>query len=133
MPFRRLSWKLTLSYTLVTAGAVLVLGLIGLGALGVYISRPSSLESLMADIAADLALEMTPYLVASPPNTTALEAQLQESLLLFQSELDTVGSPRPDPADDWGVIIGPGGEILAVSRMETPFEAFFDNFAIYQP
>jgi hypothetical protein len=65
-PFRRLRWKLTLSYTLATVAAVLALEMVALFALLLLFSAPAVQSDLVQDAAATLAEEVQPFLSASP-------------------------------------------------------------------
>jgi len=80
-PFRRLRWKLTLSYTLVTVAAVLALEVVALCALVVLFSSAPLQMQLVQEAAAGLAEEVRPYLSATPPDRAGLESWLRATML----------------------------------------------------
>jgi len=111
--FRRLRWKLTLSYTGVTVAVMLALEVLVFG-LGLFVARPGQREKELHAIVDDLAAGARPYLQMAPDAPESLEAWLA----------------RAAPADSLAVILNPEGEILA-SNLETlaAGESFVDEFA----
>ena len=77
-PIRLLRWKLTLSYTLATVAAVLVLEVVALCALLLLFSAPAVQIDLAQDAAAALAEEVQPLLSATPPDQEGLQFWLRQ-------------------------------------------------------
>lgn len=79
-PFRRLRWKLTFSYTLVTVAAVLALEVVALCALVLLFSSPAIQIDLVQEAAATMAEEVQPFLGATPPDRAGLQFWLQQTV-----------------------------------------------------
>ena len=77
--FRRLRWKLTFSYTVVTAAVVLALEAAVL-LVGGYSTGPSQVMSSHQGWAADLVAVARPFLRVSPPDYAGLESELREAI-----------------------------------------------------
>ncbi|HFC08972.1 MAG TPA: HAMP domain-containing protein [Chloroflexi bacterium] len=112
----RLRWKLTLSYTLVTAGAILLIE-IGLLAVAAFLlTRADALPRILVPILSDATAELAPALEATPPHRAALETWLE--VLVKEGRL-----ARPDqdglklnlnPASlQWAVVTDAQGEFVA--------------------
>ncbi len=79
-PFHRLQWKLTLSYTLVTVTAVLLLEVIVLIFLGRVLLTSDLLPLAISEALESIANEeIAPYLEQSPPDHEAIEAWILEA------------------------------------------------------
>lgn len=133
-PFRRLRWKLTFSYTLVTVAVVLALEATGLLALGLYVSRPTFWIHELETSAADLAADVRRFLEASPPDHAGLESWLQEtfppgdsqeSIISIGARVEGESSEQTETSiegpriilsdDDWAVVTDPAGELVVVN------------------
>jgi NarL family two-component system sensor histidine kinase LiaS len=103
--FRRLRWKLTLSYTAVTVAVLLTLVAVGL--FGQFFFSPASdwLNHYL-QLATDRAAEAAPFLETPPLSPTLMEAWLQAAV-----------------PDDWAAIVGPSGELVATNQQEPDGEA----------
>lgn len=75
-PFRTLGWRLTLSYTLVTVAALLVVETLALLALMALLQSSSLLTRLGADIILPNAAHAAPFLQSSPPDIEGLDRWL---------------------------------------------------------
>ncbi len=73
----RLRWKLTLSYTLVTAGAILLIEIGLLAAAAFLLTRADALPRLLTPLLSDAATELAPALETAPPDRAALENWLK--------------------------------------------------------
>jgi len=76
--FRRLQWKLTLTYTLVTAVAILLVEIALLGAAALTLARSNTLPRLLLPLLEDSQSLLVPALRASPPNVAVLDAWLHD-------------------------------------------------------
>jgi NarL family two-component system sensor histidine kinase LiaS len=74
--FRRLQWKLTLTYTLVTAAAIILMQILFLG---YYAYFSDSFAPLLVFSMQDEAEQLRPYLQATPPDRAGLEDWLQDA------------------------------------------------------
>jgi signal transduction histidine kinase len=103
--FRRLRWKLTLSYTAVTVAVLLTLMAVAL--LGSFFFSPASdwLNHYL-ELAMDQAAKADPFLETALPDSALTEAWLRTAI-----------------PDDWAVIVGPAGQLLAASRQDAAGEA----------
>jgi signal transduction histidine kinase len=104
--FRRLRWKLTISYTVVTVAVFLTLGATGL-LLAVLSSSPSGWLDHYQELAVAQAAESRPFLEAALPDSTLLEVWLRAVI----------------PEYEQGVIVSPSGELLAANTQEVTDEA----------
>ncbi|MCL4263189.1 MAG: sensor histidine kinase [Anaerolineae bacterium] len=85
-PFQRLQWRLTLSYTLVTTGALLVVELL-LFTFIFFLLGSDMLAGIMAQaMQNELAPAARPYLAQTPPDVSGLQAWA-ESLIDTQTQL----------------------------------------------
>ncbi len=103
--FRRLRWKLTLSYTAVTVAVLLTLVAVGL--LGSFFFSPASgwLNHYL-QLAIDQAAEAAPFLETALPDSTLTEVWLRTAI-----------------PNDWAVLVSPAGQLLAANRQEAAVEA----------
>ena len=75
-----LGWKLTLSYTLVTTGALLVVELVVLGLLlASFVGLGALDESFTRELSKNTALRIKPYLEQNPVDLDGVQATLKES------------------------------------------------------
>ncbi len=78
-PFRRLSWKLTLSYTLVTVGALLVTEALALVLLQVFVFGGDLIPRTIAQVfVAEAAPQVRPFLDRPEPDLAGLNTWLQD-------------------------------------------------------
>lgn len=75
-PFARLSWKLTLSYTLVTAAALAAVEVLAMGILVAVVSSPRFLPGLAARALIESSSEVYPFLEDQVPDIHGLESWL---------------------------------------------------------
>jgi signal transduction histidine kinase len=88
---RRLRWKLTLSYTLVTVAAVVLLELVLLVALVAFV-QSGALPALLADqMRQEYAPTLAPHLAEDPPDKQAIDNSLED--MASQSGLEAVRPP----------------------------------------
>jgi NarL family two-component system sensor histidine kinase LiaS len=78
-PFRTLSWKLTLSYTLVTVAALLVAEFVLLGIVLVFILKSDIIPSLAAQTMVGTAPQLVPYLDEATPDLNGLNSWLLDT------------------------------------------------------
>ncbi len=146
-PLRRLRWKLTFSYTLVTVAAVLALEVVALCALVLLLSSPAIQIDLVQEAAATMAEEVQPFLSATPPDRAGLQFWLQQTVppqtlsssvpdIRLDANLETGGRQTSLTLGqaDRAVILGPSGEALAASTELSaagaePAEPFADPHA----
>jgi NarL family two-component system sensor histidine kinase LiaS len=76
-PFRRLQWRLTLSYTLVTVGALLVVELVLLGLLLILSGSDFLAQEIVGTVEDTLPLRASIYLESSPRDIDGLNQWLQ--------------------------------------------------------
>jgi hypothetical protein len=75
---RRLRWKLTLSYTLVTVAAVVLLELVLLGAMVAFV-KSGALPALLAEqMRQEYAPILAPNLAEDPPDKQATDNSLED-------------------------------------------------------
>lgn len=128
-PFRRLRWKLTFSYTLVTVLAVLLLEIIALAGLIYYISFSPIITTLVEQEAARLSIQVRPFLAYETGDPQALEDWLRENYpsrprgsAVFRFE----SGPHPEDEGarvifydgDLAVVVDAQGEIIAANASE---------------
>ncbi len=112
----RLRWKLTLSYTLVTAGAILLIE-IGLLAVAAFLlTRADALPRILVPILSDATAELAPAMEATPPNRVALETWLE--ILVKEGRLARPGQEglklSLSPASlQWAAVVDTQGETAA--------------------
>lgn len=75
-PFRRLQWKLTLSYTLVTVAALVVVELLLLGVLLIALNSDFLIGEIVGTIRSDIVPRATTYLDRIPPDIEGLNIWL---------------------------------------------------------
>jgi NarL family two-component system sensor histidine kinase LiaS len=91
-PFRRLQWRLTLSYTLVTVGALVVVELVILGLLLLVINSDFLIGEIVSSIRSDVVPQTATYLDRTPPDITGLNSWL--SFVVDDSVTTESGSRR---------------------------------------
>lgn len=78
-PFRKLAWKLTFSYTLVTVGALLVVELVALIAGLAFVLQGNLVPQALTPLIADrVAPQLRPYLEGPTPDQLGLDQWLQD-------------------------------------------------------
>jgi len=92
--FRRLRWKLTFSYTLVTVAAFLTLGVAAV-LLAVLMNQSSRWLDYYQSLAIELAADARPFLEAAPSDSASLEVAIS--------------------SEDWTVVVSPARELLAAN------------------
>lgn len=107
---RRLRWKLTLSYTLVTVVALLALELLLLSALVVFLRSELWPAFIVQQIKDSFAPRLEEPLTQEPPDI----GSLREELTLFADESDIRGADRAAPEDGVGLNVTPDGGSLFV-------------------
>ncbi len=116
----RLRWKLTLSYTLVTAGAILLVEVVLLAVAAFLLTRADTLSRLLVPVFGDAVLDLSPAFRQQPPDRGALQA--------WVTELTRTGNiPRQegrdlelrlDPASlRWALFTDARGAVLAASEL----------------
>jgi len=120
-PFRRLGWKLTLSYTLVTVGALLIVELAGLLALQAFINSNAMPPLVASAFQQSLVPQILPYLEKDPPDLDAVLNTLNQ----------TARGPSPNSAGisysfsqtDQVLVLDPAGHLLVARlALAQPFE-----------
>jgi NarL family two-component system sensor histidine kinase LiaS len=76
--FRRLQWKLTLSYTLVTVAALLVVEIVGLGLLQIFVLNTNTLQRYATQALVNSTTTLQPYFETDPPDIRGMNAWLQQ-------------------------------------------------------
>jgi NarL family two-component system sensor histidine kinase LiaS len=114
---RRLRWKLTLSYTLVTVVALLMAELLLVAALIAFLSSPVLSGFVVQDMKETLVPRLQPALSETPPDAEALREQLR----LFFNEGDAgqgIGSLdlTLGPGDGYLLVVDDEGRLLASDR-----------------
>jgi NarL family two-component system sensor histidine kinase LiaS len=71
-PFRRLQWRLTFSYTLVTTGALVVVELFLFAALLLLLNSNFLINSLLTTLKDSVSPQLSPFLQSSPPDLAGL-------------------------------------------------------------
>lgn len=112
---RRLRWKLTLSYTLVTVAAVVLLELVLLVALAAFV-KSGALPALLADqMRQEYTPILAPQLAEEPPNKQAIDKSLED--MANQSGLEGVRPPENGLRTDTDWNFSPGeGYIFVVDE-----------------
>ncbi len=124
--FRRLQWKLTLSYTMFTTLTVLALGLVALVVLWYTTFWSSGIPTMMADDLLRTGSLLSPYLEHTPPDRTSLNNWLRrvmvgnDLVIKIPGETAKEGDDRsfpPPPLRFGGVlaiaIIDAAGQVVA--------------------
>lgn len=114
---RRLRWKLTLSYTLVTVVALLMAELLLVAALIAFLSSPVLPGFVVQDLKETVVPRLQPALSETPPDAEALREQLR----LFFNEGDAgQGMGSLDltlgPGDGYLLVVDDEGRLLASDR-----------------
>lgn len=115
-PFRRLQWKLTLSYTLITVAALFFIELlVAIIFLSILIANePLFLESGLQQ----QVLQVTPYFIHSSPDRTAITAWLHTTGLGQNNPLSDLRHGYLTIVDSQGrVIASLGGEVIPAGTM----------------
>ena len=76
--FRQLRWKLTLSYTLVTVAAILVVEIVGLVLLQAFVLNTNVLQRLATQALISSTTTLRPYLESETPDIEGVNAWLQQ-------------------------------------------------------
>ncbi len=121
----RLRWKLTLSYTLVTAGAILLVEMALLAAAFVFLTRADTLARLLIPVMSDALTEVSPALEAQPPDTDALTAWLERLVRTGKMGTESDGKTQVginlDPASlDWALFVDTTPKVVAVYPTDAP-------------
>ena len=90
--FRRLQWRLTLSYTLVTVAALVVVELALLGLLLILLNSDFLTQEIVSTIRSDLVPQVSGYLDNSPSDVEGLRKWLRT--VVDDSIANEQGSPR---------------------------------------
>ncbi len=117
-PFRRLQWKLTLSYTLITVATLffieLLIAIIFLSF--VIANEPVFLESGLQQ----QTLQLTPYFVQNPPDRTAITTWLHTTGLGQNNPLSDLRHGYLTIVDSQGrVIASRGGETIPAGTVSS--------------
>ena len=114
----RLRWKLTLSYTLVTAGAILLIELVVLVGALVLLTRADTVVSIVGPVLYDATTDLAPAVTRQPPDEAALRTWL--AALVETGQVLTGPDQRRaldinlDPASvEWALFADPQGRVLA--------------------
>ncbi len=75
--FRRLQWKLTFTYTLVTTAAILVVEVILLAAAWFLFSQSETFLKVLVPVLQDATVSLAPALEQTPPDTSTLDQWLE--------------------------------------------------------
>src|ERR687890_2662868 len=110
---RRLRWKLTLSYTLVTVVALLMAELLLVAAFIALLSSPILPGFVVQELKETVVPRVEPALSETPPDTEALREEMrQETWLSLDGGNPEQGAGSSDPA------LGPGDGYLFVVEDE---------------
>src|SRR5215210_6770542 len=113
---RRLRWKLTLSYTLVTVVALLMAELLFVAVLVALLSSPILPGFVVQDLKETVVPRVEPALSETPPDTEALREEMrQETWLSFDGGNLEQGAGSSDPALDTGPF--PGLELVLTAAL----------------
>jgi len=116
--FRRLQWRLTFSYMVVTVGAILVVELLLLLGLLLFINSGFFARIVIQGLESDVVAEVRPFLAEDPVDREGLQAYLasversgsgEDGLVI---NLDEAGTDRLLVVDRQGIVVGglPAGE-----------------------
>ncbi len=115
----RLRWKLTLSYTLVTAGAILLVEVVLLGVAVLLLTRADTLPRILIPVLGDTLTDLAPALQTQPPQRAELQTWLEA--LVRTGKVGSQGGPRSqvdlnlDPASlDWALFLDLTPQVVAV-------------------
>ncbi len=112
----RLRWKLTLSYTLVTAGAILLIEIGLLAAAAFLLTRANALPRILVPILSDATAELAPALETTPPDRAALKTWLEilvKEGRLQRSDQNGIKLNLSPASLQWAVVAGAQGEVIA--------------------
>jgi two-component system, NarL family, sensor histidine kinase LiaS len=131
-PFRTLGWKLTLSYTLVTVVALLVVEIAVLGVVVIVLFNSNILPSLAAQAVFGTASQVAPYLEEQPPDMVGLHNWLDKISVSGYSYLDSTGDYVEFKSDTF---TGKDGQILILDPQKNLLAAFpsSTSFPIGEP
>lgn len=117
-PFRRLQWKLTLTYTLFAAVAILLLQAISLLALQTFLPRANAFsKTILTRNLSKSASQAAPFLARIPPDRPALADWLRRNAQLRGMRVVMRGprGPAPGAAGSFKAIVDPDGELMAAA------------------
>ncbi len=121
----RLRWKLTLSYTLVTAGAILLIEMVLLAVAMVVLTRANTLSRFLIPTMSDALVDVAPALEAHPPDTPLLTNWLER--LVRTGKIGWENAPHEqinlnlDPASlEWALLADTTPHIVAVYPADGP-------------
>ncbi len=119
---RRLQWKLTLTYTLVTTGAILVVEAVLLLMAWWMLGRSDLLPRMLLPIFQGATVDLVPAITALPPKTASLDEWLEELVSGGRVHIARSGERLQihiDPASfSWAAITDAQGRVLAVVPKE---------------
>ena len=113
---RRLRWKLTLSYTLVTVVALLALELILASALVAFAYSPAPPYLISQWAASNISPRLEPHLARKEPDVKGLRAALQKSIGVDN------GPAGSDPAAGSLFVLGKNGQLLVSEPRSDKFQ-----------
>lgn len=116
-PWQRLQWKLTLSYTLVTVGALLSVELVvlAISASSYLLQREMLPRNLVAELGSNIAPRIRPYLETDPPDLVGLQHWFDAN--------QTVSLPRGGSSPNQVTLGGAGNAQLVVVGPDATFRA----------
>jgi len=124
----RLRWKLTLSYTLVTAGAILLVEIILLGAAVFLLTRADTLSRFLIPVLSEALTDVAPALETQPPDTEGLQTWLDE--MVRTGKIGSKGGALSqvdlnlDPASlAWALFLDTEPRVVAASPEDSPCQA----------
>lgn len=120
-PFRRLQWRLTFSYTLVTVTALAAVELILLVGLLLFLNSDLLVNMIATTLRDSIAPQASSYLETSPPDLQGLGHWLEG--LIENQVTEGQSSPRMtqglsinlDQVDSYAFVLDPGNQLLAHS------------------
>ncbi|MDQ3284483.1 MAG: hypothetical protein M3P92_02030, partial [Actinomycetota bacterium] len=114
---RRLRWKLTLSYTLVTVLALLMAELLLVAALVAFLSSPILPGFVVQEMKESVVPRVEPALSETPPDTEAMREELRQTLGEGGAEQDTGSLDLAlGPGDGYLFVIDDERRLLASDR-----------------
>jgi len=118
---RRLRWKLTLSYTLVTAAAILLVEIILLAVAMFMLTHRNSLDDFLIPLLQDSTGAMAPALEQDPPDTAYIQHWLSQ--LVYQGRLqsshdDTIQINLQPALLAWAVVLDKQGQVITSEPLE---------------
>lgn len=120
-PFRRLQWRLTLSYTLVTVAALVVVELALFALLLILLNADFFTQEIVATVQNSFVPQASTYLEATPPDLEGLNSWLQstadDSITTdSQGRRFTRGLSIQIDQDFQLIVVGAGGRLLAQAQ-----------------